>query len=73
LVEQAFLPDFVMKLPSPDGVSLDRYDGGACLDERKRQGTSASADLDDQLAGMDINGVNEPVDLRSVNEEVLAE
>ena len=62
-----------MKLPSPDGVSLDRYDGGACLDERKRQGTSASADLDDQLAGMDINGVNEPIDLRSVNEEVLAE
>jgi hypothetical protein len=73
LVEQAILPDFVMKLPSPDGVSLDRYNGGACLEEWKGQGTSAGADLDDQLAGMDTNGINEPVDLRSVNEEVLAE
>jgi hypothetical protein len=43
------------------------------LEERKGQGTSASADLDDQLAGMDTNGINEPVDLRSVNEEILAE
>ena len=62
-----------MKLPSPDGVSLDRYHGGACLDEGKCQGTNAGTDLDDQLAGMDINGVNKPVDLGSVNEEVLAE
>ena len=43
------------------------------MDEGKCQGTNAGTDLDDQLAGMDINGVNEPVDLRSVNEEVLAE
>lgn len=56
-----------MKLPSPDGVTLDRYDGGACLDEWKSQGTSAGADLDDQLARMDINGINEPADLSSVN------
>lgn len=73
LVEEAFLPDLLMKLPSPDRVFLDRYNCGACLEEWKSQGTSARADLDDQLAGMDIDGVDEPVDLRSVNEEVLAE
>lgn len=72
LVEEAFLPDLLMELPSPDGDFLDRYNGGACLEEWKSQGTSAGADLDNQLAGIDINGVNEPVDLRSVNEEVLA-
>lgn len=62
-----------MKLPSPDGVTLDCDNGGACLDEGKSQGTCSSADLDDQLTRMGIDGIKEPADLSSVNEEVLAE
>jgi hypothetical protein len=46
---------------------------GAGPSEWKSQSTGASSDLDYQVAGSDMDGIDKPADLISVNEEVLSE
>lgn len=73
LVDQTRFARPLTEPPGPGGVGFDRDDSSPGSSQWKSQGTCASPDLDYQLAGSGTDGINEPADLISINEEVLSE
>lgn len=57
----------------PHGVAFHCPHLGAGVEQRNGQRAGARAEIDDELTATEVEGTDEPVDRRSINEEVLAE